>query len=260
MRVFASWFGPILGVLLGVWATLGCERGRERAALAALAKPAPTAETAPPLGNRIAYELYRVRQRFGPPPGTLERTRQRCPDQTIHQASPDEASRTLILRQVDERVESRELVPLRITEQLRTHELDELGRGFQTGRERDRERLLRELERVAEHRYLGVYHVTEYAGPELVLRVGELRRKWAPGILRAWLVLYDLTTKQRLCAADITVRSDTEGAPISSRLRSETRQRLEVELGKSLVQKARGRLGELTSELRWPAGGDTEPE
>jgi hypothetical protein len=256
VRLSPRWFGPILGF----WATLGCDPRREQAALPALAKPAASTQGAPPLGDRIAYELYRVRQRFGPPPGTLERVRQRCPDQTIHQESPDDSSRTLVLRQVDERVESRELVPLRITEQLRTHELDELGRTFEAGRERDGERVLRDLARVAEHRYLGVYHVTEYTGPELVLRVGEPRRKWAPGVLRAWLVLYDLDTKQRLCAVDLTVRSDPQGAPTSSRLRSETRQRLEVEFGRSLVRQARQRLAELTSELRWPAGGGTETD
>jgi hypothetical protein len=256
VRICLRRFGPILGLL----ATLGCDPGRERAALPALAKPAASTQAAPPLGDRIAYELFRVRQRFGPPPGTLERVRQRCPDQAIHQESPDDASRTLILRQVDERAESRELVPLRITEQLRTHELDDLGRTVEAGRKRDGEQVLRELGRVAQRRYLGVYHVTEYAGPELVLRVGELRRKWAPGVLRAWLVLYDLAAKERLCAVDLTVQSDPGGAPTSSRLRSETRQRLEVELGRNLVRSARQRLADLTSELRWPAGGDTETD
>jgi hypothetical protein len=237
-------------------ATLGCDPRREKATLPALAKPAASSESAPPVRDRVAYELYRVRQRFGPLPGTLERARQRCPDQTIHQASPDDSRRTLVLRAVDERAESRELLPLRITEKLRTHELDELGRAFEAGGERDGERLLAELGRVAAHRYLGVYHVTEYAGPDLVLRMGELRRKWVPGTLRAWFVIYDLEARQRLCAVDVTVRSDTQGAPTSSRLRSETRQRLEVELGRGLVRQARQRLAELTSELRWPAGSD----
>src|SRR5512143_1105799 len=79
VRVSPRWFGPMLGLL----ATLGCDPRREKAALPALARPAaPTAST-PPMRDRIAYELYRVRQRFGPPPGTLERVRQRCPDQSI---------------------------------------------------------------------------------------------------------------------------------------------------------------------------------
>jgi hypothetical protein len=78
--------------------------------------------------------------------------------------------------------------------------------------------------------------------------------------LRAWLVVYDLEVKQRLCAFDLGVRSDTHDAPISSRLGSETRQRLEVELGRSLVRQARERLAQVTSELRWPATGGNETD
>jgi hypothetical protein len=249
----SGWLVPIVVLL----ATSSCDQRREKPELPPLAKLAGSSESAPPLRDRVAYELYRVRQRFVPPPGPLERVRQHCPDPTIHQHSPDDASRTLVLRQVDHRVESRQLLPLRITDQLRTHELDELGRHFETGRdsggERDADRLLGELGRAGQHRYLGIYHVTEYAGPQLVLRVGELRRKWEPGSLHAWLVIYDLEAKQRLCAFELGVRSDPRDAPTSSRLRSETRQRLEVELGRSLARQARERLALATSELHWPA-------
>jgi hypothetical protein len=259
-----------LGLTLGILALLGCDRIRPDAPVPPLAKSAGSTETEP-LRDRVAYELHRVRQRLAPPPGTPELVRQKCPDPTVRERTPDQSGRVLVLRELDQRTESRHLLPLRIAEQLRTHELDHLGRYFEAGAGsasfethlgsgRDRDRVLGELGRLGERRYLGVYHVTEYAGPELVLHVGEIRRKWEPGTLQAWFVVYDLDTKERLCAVDLKVRSDTRDAPISARLRSETRQNLEVELGRQLVQQARERLAGITSELRWPASSRNDAD
>ncbi len=227
--------------MFGILALAACDELHRPTPLPALAKPTASAasETAP--GNRAAYELLRLRQRLAPPP--LDRTKTPCSDQ-LGKARP-----VLFLRQVDERAESRHLLPLRITEQLESHELDRLAAAFEPGEVRlrnlgDAARVLRELTELGERRYLGVYHVTEYSGPELILRVGKLHREWVAGRLHAWFVLYDLKSRERLCSGEIAVSNDTRDAPITSRLRSETRERLEVELGQKLVQKAREWLGE----------------
>jgi hypothetical protein len=191
-----------------------------------------------------------------------------CPDARIRERTPAEGERRLIVRIVDQRVEQRFLVPLKMTEQLESSEIRDLAPGLEPSAEgnshslgarveadSDRSGLLKELGRLGQRRYLGVYHLTEFRGADLILKLGDLKRSWWPGIFRAWFVIYDLGDQEALCSFEVQVRNDVRDAPIRSRLRSETRARLEAELGRAATDAMRLGLAKVTSALMAPIRG-----
>jgi hypothetical protein len=226
---------------------------------------APSACTTQPLAERIAYEHHRVRRYFQPPAGEPELVHRECPDARIRERTAAESERRLVVRMADQRLEPRFLVPLRMTEELESRELRDLSQrlepsaggnvswvGARVPTHLDGPRLLEDLGHLLQRRYLGVYHVTEFRGPDLILKLGDLRRSWLPGIFRAWFVIYDLVDQETLCSFEVQVKSDTRDAPIRSRLRSETRARLEAELGRSATDAARVGLAKVTGALLGP--------
>ncbi|HEY5960837.1 MAG TPA: hypothetical protein VIV60_29985, partial [Polyangiaceae bacterium] len=106
--------------------------------------------------------------------------------------------------------------------------------------------------RIEQQRYLGVFYLLDYQGPSLILRVGKIRREWLSGMLSARFVLFDTRTDKALCASPLRVTNDVQSAPIRSRLQSETRGRLERELGDAIRVAAGEALGRWHSLLTWP--------
>ena len=113
--------------------------------------------------------------------------------------------------------------------------------------------LLGSLGRLRQQRCLGVYHVRDFRGPDLCIKLGDLRYRWQPGALSAWFAVYDLIDRQELCAFEVSVKNDVENAPVRKRLRSETRARLEAELARAAIEQTRTTLGKVTSVLRRPS-------
>ena len=73
-----------------------------------------------------------------------------------------------------------------------------------------------------------------------------------PGVLDAWLAIYQRDDDHSLCQVRVTVRNDTRDAPVRRRLKSRTRERLIRQLGRSLRAQSRIALGRISGVLRMP--------
>src|SRR5690606_936772 len=76
--------------------------------------------------------------------------------------------------------------------------------------------------------------------------------EWISGVLSANVGLYDAKTARRLCGTTVNVENDTRNAPIRSRLRTDTRERLIVELSVELTRRSSAAFTGLGSKLRLP--------
>jgi hypothetical protein len=227
----------------------------------------PTARQAPDsaaeLSARVAFGLARAEHRLKQPLPRPDRfAREKCPDEDKQDLSLQE--RTLILRAEDARAAQKSLLPLRLSERLSSRDLETIraqlvpDAAWGSGAERSRlsprtaQTTLAQLEALDQRRFMGVYHVVYYAPPRLILKPNRRRRQWVAGRLVAWLVIYDLTEGDPICQVQVSGRSDTTEAPISIRLRSETRDRLIEQLGRSLVTESQAALASITEQLRLP--------
>lgn len=144
---------------------------------------------------------------------------------------------------VDARTTTRSLIPRRVTERLESEEiamLREASDATELGPGEAAPAFAARLRELSSQSYVGVFYVTDYLGPALILRVGELRRSWYAGTLAVRFVLYDTSAQKPVCGQLIRVQNDVKVAPIRSRLQSETRGRLERELADAAVAEALG--------------------
>jgi hypothetical protein len=176
-----------------------------------------------------------------------------------------EADRTLLLRSQDSRIVRKHLLPLLLTAHLSSHDLDPvrqhlsgadaefsaalLGRPVSHKAAR---MALAELSALERRRFAGVYHVIHYGAPRLIHKLGRRRPEWVPGMLDAWLAVYQRDDEHSLCQVRVTVRNDTRDAPIRRRRRSQTRERLIRQLGRALRAQSRIALARISSALRLP--------
>lgn len=169
-----------------------------------------------------------------------------------------------MIANLDLRVQTRSLVPRRVTERLESGEFELLTSQLdeETGAESSLTRqeapasassLTREdIERIAQQRYLAVFYINLYQGPALILRVGKIRREWFEGNISARLVLFDTVQQQAICSTNVRAKNDVKDAPIRSRLQAETRGRLERALGDALRQEAARATARVAPQLQWP--------
>lgn len=142
---------------------------------------------------------------------------------------------------VDARAQTRSLIPRRIAERLESPEIAQVREASDALESRSSEPLeplsaaVRELQK---RRWVGVFYVTDYSGPALILRVGELRRSWYAGSLAATFALFDTEAQKPVCGHLIRVQNDVKEAPIRSRLQSETRGKLERDLADAALAAA----------------------
>jgi hypothetical protein len=172
-----------------------------------------------------------------------------------------------VLASLDVRVQTRNLIPRRVSERLETGESALLATVGETSPTENVQKRAKEsplsassltrddLERIEKQRYLGVFYVTQYQGPALILRVGKIRREWFEGSLAARFVLFDTQTRKAVCSVALHAKNDVSEAPIRSRLQADTRARLERALGDALRQQAQQAIAASAPSLSWPEDG-----
>lgn len=174
----------------------------------------------------------------------------------------DPASLQPVLLTVDARTQTKNLIPRRVAERLESGEHGLLRSVLDADASADTKRrdvpasatsLTREdLLQIQRQRFLGVFYITEYQGPSLILRVGKLRREWYAGSLSAKFMLFDTKDARMICGSELRVSNDVKTAPIRTRLQAETRGRLERELGDAMRRAAEQSTSSLPVALKWP--------
>jgi hypothetical protein len=204
------------------------------------------AERARDAQRRLGSDLAQLRQRLSLPalPAALPDCR--------GVASSIDSELPLATAYVDAREQTKHLIPRRVAERLESEDLSELRHAADQLEGRTPEELAAlelAVEAWRKRRVLGVFYVSDYSGPALVLRVGELKRSWVAGHFGARFALYDTVEQRLLCAYTLHVQNDTKDAPIRSRLQSETRIKLERALAARLLELAQAELTRSASRL-----------
>lgn len=259
--------GPIAALaLLALTLALACESASHPSVSAARIVPKASTNGLDQLSRRVAFDLIQAQHRLArdlaSPRKHVER---KCPDNRL---ATEPASHVLLLRSVDARIEPKHLLPMQLIAGT-THDggLHRVREQFEDpsetvdlglpGRLRGPESALlaqKELVKHGEQRYLGAFWILHYQKPDLIYRLGAPRKEWVAGQVVSWLVIHDRVAGEPLCEVSVTASNDTRDAPISSRLRSDTRERLERELAEELLTSARRRLPRITAVLRLPEG------
>lgn len=172
----------------------------------------------------------------------------RCPDKELRQL-PD-GQRELALAVADSRYQGRSVLPLSVTRHLVDPDPDRLESelvGIDHSVSRDA--AIDSIRWLAARRYVAVFHIVDFAAARRFHRIGHRHAEWDPGRILAWLVVHDVQSGKALCETRLAVAGDAHGAPLSIRLRAETRARLTEELGKRLRQDARPALARISSVL-----------
>ncbi len=217
--------------------------------------------------RQTAFRLERALARLAEPmPAPNRFHEQACPDERIGRRVSRVSQATLSLASDDARYEAHSLLPLTLTRPLMTHEREQVEQFFSVGAETADSLMARtfkskvdadaadEAARELEQRlYKGVFHVTLYKKAHLVRKKHKLHREWTRGILRAWLVVYDIDGSEPLCQKEIIAVNDVSEAPISIRLRARTQQRLVRALAYSVRSQAETTLASMSRVLRLPS-------
>lgn len=251
-------------LLLSTVLTLGCtELERELPELLS-SKPALAHVVVEDAGRgveELGPVAKQIATRLAPPPfAAAVESLGDCAHAATMASSPPGAE-VLVLANLDVRLQTRGLIPRRVTERLETGEMALLASVEDTGGNAAAKRdsplsassLTREdLGRIEQQRYLGVFYVTQYQGPALIIRIGKIRREWFEGTIGARFVLFDTQTRTALCGVEVHAKNDVKDAPIRSRLQAETRARLERALGDALRQQAQQATARFAPSLAWP--------
>jgi len=151
--------------------------------------------------------------------------RRRCPDELLPRGASEAA---LPVRVTDARTDRREILPLALRTALQgpTKEPAELPR------------------------YFAELRVERYESPKLFRRLSAPRSEWAPGILRARLMVQDAEARATLCQAEVRFTGDAREAPIRRRLREMTRNSLQQKLLTGTLAQMESALSGISSVLR----------
>lgn len=202
-------------------------------------EPAATADSTSvkldALNRRIRYLLFAADERD-------RATRYALPGDALPERCPADAKPenvTPLISVVDARSEPRELLPLELVRRLRGNELEAWKRRHgAVGQSAPRyvsvapaRRAAAELTALLERSYRMVLLVNGYAAPRLILKRGETRRRWVPGVLSGRLVLYEEARGTGWCESKMLVPNDIDEVPISLRQKSGAQRGLTAALG-----------------------------
>lgn len=238
-------------------AAIGCDStdGQLPLAKAARTKPAGSVRSADDtarLNNRIEFIRHSLRRRLNRPLELPKRPKARaCPDDEIAErvAAPKAQGVVVLVR--DARPASRVLLPLRMTRAVTQQEwtLSDVMPGARD----DAEQRLAELEATFHRRYAVVFHITLFQAPKWVRKPDKnWRPEWIAGWVRGFVSVFDLETGAGKCRAELSVRNDVSEAPLSVRMKSQTRDALTRELGVMLREEGARALAGITEVLRLP--------
>lgn len=256
---------PLLA-LLALATLTACEQlSRTEREVAAL-RPAEAADDAAALQGKIAAALSDTQRHLRSTPvapsGHAER---RCPDLEIAGQESGSGPIELVVRTVDARIAPRSLLPLEVIARLETDDFSGALQKLAGGRAalwdpaaarpvtREAGRAaLEELRRLRRTRLVAELRIRDYAGPNLFFRKGATRREWAAGFLAFDLVIYDLVARSAMCQAPGSVRGDASTAPVSRRLREQTRVSLQRQLADRTWAAMGEALGRISERLKLP--------
>lgn len=247
----------LLGVALGGCDALGAEAAAVTtppASSTALTRPAPWQRMRAELAA-LGGELQRER------PAAKRGVSQACPDERLRQLDADP---TLVVLPRDHRYDQRQLIPLTVLQLAAPDELLPLrsilgvDASFSvdgSGNAPSAEALAQVADRLGalrSRRFVAELRITSYAPPRVTRKAGAVRSEWVAGVLGADLVVFDRAQEQALCQSPLLVRNRVAEAPLTRRLRADTRDRLLVELAEALRDAAATSLPSLSGYLRWP--------
>jgi hypothetical protein len=255
-----------LCVIVACVTSAACERLGDVDEPRAAARAASGASDGPnvrALSMRLAYQRGKLEQRFEQPLILPDkRPPKTCPDAKIEDHAPDAPSRMLVVRTEDARPQAKNLLPLQLSEELRSHDFDRLEKLFlptsgggalrMLANVRDFETAQNELEVLSRRRYRAQFLVTDYRNPRLVYKVTKNRREWLPGVIAARLVIFELDSERAICESLLVAVNDTRQAPTTFRSQENTRNRLVKMLAHLLQEQAVIALSRMTSTLRYP--------
>ena len=227
------------------------------------ALPAAPAIDLQAASNAVAFRRHEIARRLDAEPAAPAKLRElECPDDRLKQLGLDASARVLVLKTHDARIGAKNLLPLDLLRLLETGELDKIDRLFDQppelgGKIRSQplaEQAFGAIDAASKRRFRGVYHIVEYAPPALIHKLGKMRAEWVPGCLVAWLTIEDLERADVVCQTRIIVRNDVTDEPVYRRTKSEVKERLIAELGRSLRGESARALEKISSILRLPTG------
>ncbi|MEZ4371214.1 MAG: hypothetical protein R3B07_10330 [Polyangiaceae bacterium] len=196
-----------------------------------------------------------------------ERVSWELPEKPTDSACPrlargDAEADQLVLLAEDARIDTRQLLPLRLTKQLTSRDLEALephydpaskaGAKRRLRSKRDGELALEKLKKVGKRRYAAVFHVTLYVEPHFFHNPKKRKPEWGPGLMLGWIAIHELGEPEAICQWSIDVRSDVSGASLARRLRETTRYELISDLGKRFREAGMRALKQLESGLAPP--------
>lgn len=172
-----------------------------------------------------------------------------CPDQALRQSGLSDDERTLAWRVEDARYEKKSLLPLRVTRELVSPSPADLEATLTDARADEAKRAAEAVSWLERRRFVGTFHVVDYAAPKVIHRIDRAKPEWVGGWLSAWLVVHDAKTGAALCATPVHAKIDTSKTSLDKRRRSELTEELTSSLSLALRQAAPGALSKITSEL-----------
>lgn len=227
---------------------LACE---ERAPAPAAAPPVEIRSESGPNRAELQEKLRPWLSRRDERPKKL--SEQACPDEVIS-AATDEGQRAIALRAQDARWEKRSLIPLRVTAEVTFPDPPSLESALIRHESRLDPKLLEQIEWLSERKYVGVFHVLDYAAPRVIQRVGRAKPEWVAGWVLAWLSVHDARSGEPMCATQLHVKNDVSQAPLTKQRRSEITEQLTSALGRQLREAAPSALSKISKVLYIDAG------
>ncbi|MEZ4225464.1 MAG: hypothetical protein R3B13_31215 [Polyangiaceae bacterium] len=244
---------PLLALCL---LALGCQGSPAPTPGIEALKPAASAPDTLPLSREAEQARLAVRALSAVELDAIDAHERACDDAALSAAATTSDARVVTVRVADARYDSKSLLPLSITEPLSLPNLAELDGAISGVSGPEASARAREIaEGVRTRRFIAVAHITRFAMPRWIWRLGHKKPEWVAGHLEAWIAIHDAQSGERSCQTRVWVVNDTKDAPLRRRLRGDTRDRLVDALAEALVAELPKAIRRLTGVLSLPESG-----
>lgn len=211
------------------------------------------------LEAQVAFKRHEVEQR--------ENTNWELPTKAKDQAcgpltTGKPGADQLVLLARDARVDSRQLLPLRLLQSMTSNDLLELESHYaassQAGAKRelrsvrDGELALVKLRELAQRKYAAVFHITHYVEPKFFHDPKKRKPEWSAGWMMGWLAVHELGEPEASCQWRIDVRGEASDASLARRLRETTKRQLISDLAERFREAGKRAHMRLGTGLTWP--------
>jgi len=247
-----------------LWATAACNTSDEpslsRVSGAATPRPPASSDELSRLQDQVAFKRHEM--------GLREATHWELPSRPKDEAcgpltsGQAEADKLIVLAR-DARVDTRQLLPLRLLQNLASNDLTQLepyyAKSSQAGAKRrlrsvpDGELALAKLRELARRKYAAVFHITHYAEPNFFHDPKKRKPEWNAGWMMGWLAIHELGEPEASCQWRIDVRGDAGDASLARRMRESTKRQLISNLAERFREAGQRASALLGTGLDWPA-------